>query len=351
MPRMSMITSFARPRHGAAPRRRTAACRGPFHASAVLALAAAISLSPASARTGKPPVGKTAAPAGSNSLLANTQAQFWFGVAVENIPPAIARQLKLKPEQGVMVIAVFAGSPAEKAGIRPDDLLIELNGAPLTSQEDLAKAANTANPAKMGASKTPPPLMRTSEIAYLRLGDRAVAHVTPEQRPADMLVSGANLQKFSPAANNDPRPPEVRNIVLSNGNAVQYGPGYQFDSRSQGNNVRLLQQAVGDGQTIIMTQETDESGNVKNTISDGRNTYAVEQGKLDQIPVNYRPLAQQMLAPAPPPANAAAPAANETTDDRLQRLERQNEELKTQLEKTQTQLDSVIDLLKAGRNP
>ena len=285
-----------------------------------------------------------------DSFTLHSRPQFWFGVAVENIPPAIARQLKLKPEQGVMVVAVFAGSPAEKAGIRPDDLLIELNGAPLTSQEDLARAANTANPAKIGASKTPPPLMLVSQIAYLRNGDRALARVTPELRPADMLVSGANLQKFSPAANSEPRPPEVRNIVLSNGNAVQFGPGYQFGANSQGNSLKLLRQALGDGQTVILTQETDEAGNVKNTISDGKNKYAVEPGKIDQLPANYQPLARQMLAPAPLPTNAA-PAPGESTDDRLQRLEKQNEDLKAQLEKTQTQLESVINLLKAGRNP
>src|ERR1043165_210553 len=78
-------------------------------------------------------------------LTPDVQPQYWFGVAVENIPPAFAKQLKLNPEQGVMVSAVFEGSPAAKAGPQPEDILIELNRVPLTSQEELARAANPPN--------------------------------------------------------------------------------------------------------------------------------------------------------------------------------------------------------------
>ncbi len=275
-------------------------------------------------------------PAPTVTLLpTDTRPQYWFGVAVENIPPAIAKQLKLKAEQGVMVIAVFAGSPAEKAGLRADDLLIELNGTPLTSQEDLARAANTANPAKI-ATKALPSLMLVSSIVYLRDGDHFTARLTPERRPTDMLVSGANSQLFTPNANAAPRLPAVRNLVLSNGNNVQYGPGYQIDANSQSNLV--LREAVGTGQ-VSLSQETDAVGNVKNTISDSKNTYVVEAGKLDQIPANYRALARQMLAG---PQTTAAPIPlndqPQTADDRLKRLEQQNEELKKQLEEVKALL-------------
>src|SRR4051794_19440172 len=50
--------------------------------------------------------------AGKHSLYAEPRPQYWFGVAVENIPPGFAKQLKLKADQGLMVIAVLPDSPA-----------------------------------------------------------------------------------------------------------------------------------------------------------------------------------------------------------------------------------------------
>jgi hypothetical protein len=316
-----------------------------------LSFAAALALGSA-ALGANPPASQTAPPP-SAPILSNESPQFWFGVAVENIPAAIAKQLKLQPEQGVLVTAVFAGTPAAKAGIRPDDLLIELNGKPLTSQEDLARAANTVNPAQNGAFKTPPPLMQVSSLVYLREGNRVTTRLTPESRPADMLVSDANRQLLPPNNAVVQQTNQVRNMVLSNGNTVQYGPAYKFDSQSQGN-LQILRQAVPNGQALILTQDTDAAGNVKNTINDGKNTYIVEPGNIGQLPVNYRPLAVQMLAPAPPSATVISnqmPAperprdGSASTDERLKRLEQQNEELKGQIEELKALL------LKANPTP
>lgn len=288
------------------------------------------------------------APAGTSALLPENRPQYWFGVAVENIPPAFARQFKLRADQGVMVISVFAESPAAKAGIRADDLLIEINGKPLTSQDDLAKAANTPSAAKIGDYKATATLMQESRIVFLRAGDRMSASLTPELRPGDMLVSGANSQRFSPvgAGGVGARVPEARNIVFSNGINVAYGPGYQVDANSQAN-VTVLRQAVGTGQAIVLTQETDENGGVKITIRDGSKTYSVEAGKLDQVPANLQPLARQLMAQVQAtsglPVVAGGTAAPDATDARLKHLEQQNEELKRQLEDLKALLKSKLD--------
>ena len=311
------------------------------------------------AATGNSAPGAT--PAAVQNAVPNPSAQdaapYWFGVAVEKLQPALAEQLKLLPEQGVMVMTVFAGSPAEKAGIRPNDLLVELNGKPLTSQEDLAKAANLVLPTKAAASNGSPN-MQASEVVYLRKGDRRTVSLSPERRPADIPAGESNGAfsnnpgtRLNNNFNNDRqqgvsnsiggnRTPEVRNFVLPNGNNVQVGPGYQIDANSQ-RNLQIFRQALNNGQSITMTQDKDAAGNVKNTINDGKNTYVVEPGNIDQLPANYRPLAQQMLNPTQnQAANVAVQGSNSfnnardnsvSTDDRLKRLEQQNEELKAQL--------------------
>jgi hypothetical protein len=315
----------------------------------VLALMATTATS-GSAQGATPPAVQNAIP----NPLAQDASPYWFGVAVEKLQPVIAEQLKLLPEQGVMVMTVFAGSPAEKAGIRPNDLLVELNGKPLMSQEELAKAANMVLPTKAAAANGSPN-MQASEVVYLRKGDRRAVSLSPERRPADILA-GENNGAFNnnPGArlnnnfNNDRQQGvsnsiganQARNFVLPNGNNVQVGPGYQIDANSQ-RNLEIVRQALNNGQSITMTQDKDAAGNIKNTINDGKNTYVVEPGNIDQLPENVRPLAQQMLNPAQNPAvNSVGQASNftnsqrmnsGTTDERLNRLEKQNEELKAQI--------------------
>ena len=45
--------------------------------------------------------------------------------------PNKAFELKYPHEGGVLVVAVEKGSPAEKAGLKPDDVIMGLNGHPV----------------------------------------------------------------------------------------------------------------------------------------------------------------------------------------------------------------------------
>lgn len=52
----------------------------------------------------------------------------FLGVGVKEITPERAKALKLKEEHGVEVTAVEPESPAEKAGLKPGDVVLEYNG-------------------------------------------------------------------------------------------------------------------------------------------------------------------------------------------------------------------------------
>ncbi|HUM16245.1 MAG TPA: DegQ family serine endoprotease [Candidatus Nitrosotalea sp.] len=54
-----------------------------------------------------------------------------LGVAVETVTPAIAQELGLKDAKGVVVKRVEDGSPAANAGIRPGDVILELDRQPV----------------------------------------------------------------------------------------------------------------------------------------------------------------------------------------------------------------------------
>ena len=63
----------------------------------------------------------------------------YLGIAggTRPLPPRLAAQLRRA--SGVEVVEVVEGSPADQAGLRPEDLIVELNGAPVGSVDDIQR--------------------------------------------------------------------------------------------------------------------------------------------------------------------------------------------------------------------
>jgi serine protease Do len=53
---------------------------------------------------------------------------YWVGMQVQTVDQRIAQYFKLDKAEGVIVTEVERGSPAEKAGFRPEDIILEANG-------------------------------------------------------------------------------------------------------------------------------------------------------------------------------------------------------------------------------
>ncbi len=63
-----------------------------------------------------------------------------LGLSVEALTPEIARELGTSQKHGLVVREVQEGSPAAEAGIRPGDLITEVNRQPVKTREDLRRA-------------------------------------------------------------------------------------------------------------------------------------------------------------------------------------------------------------------
>ncbi len=266
----------------------------------------------------------------ANLIAASVGEQHWFGVAVENLPPAYSRQLKLQEHQGLMVMAVLPQSPAERAGLRADDLLIEIDGQPLMQQKELARAANALEETKNGA------IPKVSHLTFLREGVRNVVDIMPEVRPENMVVMGGNLVSFTGAlpTQRGADLEEVRNYVLPNGAAAQIGPGYRLNlDAGDTMTVKSIRSIVDQGKTIILAREGDGNGGLRNTITVDGKTYVVEPGKVEQLPQELRPLAEQLLAGAQP-GQIAVEVPGEpkaSLEQRVKELETQNATLQKQI--------------------
>ncbi|WLS04693.1 DegQ family serine endoprotease [Shinella oryzae] len=67
------------------------------------------------------------------------------GAVVANLSPRVADELRMPTNQtttGVVVTQVNRGSPAARIGLQPRDIVIELNGAPVTTTETLEAMVN-----------------------------------------------------------------------------------------------------------------------------------------------------------------------------------------------------------------
>ncbi len=62
----------------------------------------------------------------------------WIGIYMQELTPELAE--KFEVEKGVLVADVVSDSPAEKAGIKPGDVIQEVNGQPVETPLDLKEA-------------------------------------------------------------------------------------------------------------------------------------------------------------------------------------------------------------------
>ncbi|HEY3356429.1 MAG TPA: trypsin-like peptidase domain-containing protein [Polyangia bacterium] len=71
-------------------------------------------------------------------------ARSWLGVMIQEITPQLKDQLRLTRDNGVLITEVIEQGPAERAGVKPGDIVTEFNGKPITSRRELRWQASIA---------------------------------------------------------------------------------------------------------------------------------------------------------------------------------------------------------------
>jgi len=72
----------------------------------------------------------------------------WLGVTIQNLTPELAKQFELKEEKGVLVGDVIEGGPAEKAGLRRGDVIVEFEGKRIEEPNQLRNMVANTEPGK-----------------------------------------------------------------------------------------------------------------------------------------------------------------------------------------------------------
>jgi len=70
----------------------------------------------------------------------------WLGVYVQKLTPELASSLGLDEDEGALVSDVTSGSPADKAGIKRGDVIVEFDGKKIDDISDLTTLAAVTSP-------------------------------------------------------------------------------------------------------------------------------------------------------------------------------------------------------------
>lgn len=100
-------------------------------------------------------------------------ARGWLGVQLAEMDSEVARQLNLSGQKGAFVGGVLRGSPAEAAGIKPGDLVVEWNGQKVNTNVEL--------PLMVAATE----IGSTVKVKVLREGKPVELSVKISERPQD----------------------------------------------------------------------------------------------------------------------------------------------------------------------
>ncbi|MGH7465085.1 MAG: S1C family serine protease, partial [Longimicrobiales bacterium] len=70
----------------------------------------------------------------------------YIGIRNVGLYPELVRQFRLPVQQGILVVGVEAGSPAERSGLRQGDIITGMAGTTITGEGDLRRVLRNRSP-------------------------------------------------------------------------------------------------------------------------------------------------------------------------------------------------------------
>jgi len=139
----------------------------------------------------------------------------WLGVSIQPLTPELAKSFGLPGTRGALVGSVVEGSPAQKAGMKPGDVITEYNGRIVGRSEDLPRAVAET------------PIGRDVTVIVRREGARVplTARIAPLEEPAlkvaasphdDGPALGLSVEPLTPALARQLGVSESRGLIVRN---------------------------------------------------------------------------------------------------------------------------------------
>jgi serine protease Do len=115
----------------------------------------------------------------------------WLGVAIQDVNQEMADYYGIESKKGVFVADVFKGDPADAAGIKPKDIIVEVNGHKVETTRQL-----------------------TSLVANIPVGQSAKVKVIRDGQPKVFNVKIAKRDESKSASRSEPPSSESRDELM-----------------------------------------------------------------------------------------------------------------------------------------
>ncbi len=186
----------------------------------------------------------------------------WLGVAIQDLSGEMAEYYEVENKNGVFVIDVFEGDPADKAGIKPKDIILEVNGEKIKNSRKLTSMIAGI------------PVGETAKIKILRDGKEKTVKVKIVKRDESKLASRdrpkEQAEEFGIRVSNlTPEMAQQLNIAETSGVIVTE---IQSDSKGEEAGIRVGDiikeinrrpiETVADYQQILSQVDSGESVNL-----------------------------------------------------------------------------------------
>lgn len=136
----------------------------------------------------------------------------WLGVSVQALSPEMKKHFGLKEDRGVLINQVFENSPAEKAGLKEEDIILQYNGKDITDPTQLRNIVASTPPGK------------EVELKIFRDGNVISRKVTIEELPQEVVAArgeyenvlkGVVVQNITPEIRKELQlPPRIKGVVV-----------------------------------------------------------------------------------------------------------------------------------------
>jgi serine protease Do len=97
----------------------------------------------------------------------------WVGISLQNLTEELSQSFNLKEKEGALIGQIYEGSPAEKAGLKVGDVVIEIDGVPIKGSQDVVREVLKK---RVG---------QKIQITVVREGKKIEVPVVTEQMPAE----------------------------------------------------------------------------------------------------------------------------------------------------------------------
>ncbi len=126
----------------------------------------------------------------------------WLGVVIQDLTPRLAKAMGLRAREGVLVAQVAEDSPAEKAGLKDRDVIVQYEGKAITNVNNLRNRVAQTSPGTVAG------------LELLRGGKKIRAAVTIGELPQDLAGLAPAKQELLGMTLEQPTPQLARRYGL-----------------------------------------------------------------------------------------------------------------------------------------